>query len=57
MAFYELDRPAEAEAALETARGMQADLSLSTVTTMLRPTHADFRDRLVAALRQLGLPE
>ncbi len=57
MAFYELDRLVEAEAALETAQRMQADLSLSTVTTMLRPAHADFRDRLVAALRQLGLQE
>jgi adenylate cyclase len=57
MAFYELDHLPEAHASLEAARGMQADLSLGTVMTMLRPVNAEFRERMVAALRQLGLPE
>ena len=48
---------AEAEAELEAARRMQADLSLSKVTAMLRPVHADVRDRLVTVLRQIGLQE
>ncbi len=57
MAFVELDRLDEAQASLEGALRLQADLSLGSVSSMLSPVHPDFRDRMINALRTLGLPD
>ena len=56
MAFVELNRPEEAQASLEEALRLQPDLSLSTISTMIRPLRSGFKNRITKALRDLGLP-
>ncbi len=56
-ALAEQGRTAEARAVMADLVQIKPDLSVSTVDDMLPHVVADFRERLVAALRKAGLPE
>jgi len=51
------DRLEEARVALEEARRVKSDLSLSVIGHILKHYHPEYLERLVIALRKGGLPE
>ena len=57
VAFVEQEEPGKARAAIDAALQLQPDLSLTTVAAMLRPMRSDLKDRFIASLRKVGLPE
>ncbi len=56
-ALAEQDRTAEARAVITDLAHIKPDLSVSTVNGMLPHMDVDFQERMVAALRKVGLPE
>ncbi len=56
-ALAEQDRTAEARTIMEDMARIKPDLSVSTLYAMLPHIDVDFWERMVAALRKVGLPD
>ncbi len=51
------DRLDEAQVAIEAARRVKPDLSLSVMRRLLPHLHSEYLERWIDALRKAGLPE
>ena len=55
--FVERNELDQARAAMEAARRLKPDVSLSSTNSIYRAVPADIKDRILGALGRIGLPE